>query len=165
MITSSWPVVPSVEAPHQVRSLQEIVTGVRSFRTQHQIPRSTEIPVTVVADELVPPWWLDQLSSLGDCTPSAGDRPDPVAGYSRLSGGGVEAFIPLDGIIDVHAERPRIVKVIAGLESSIARSRGKLDNPDFRDRAPAEVIEQEETRLAEVEAELAKQQRQLAELG
>jgi len=165
MITSSWPAVPAVEAPHHVRSLQEIVTGVRSFRTQHQIPRSTGIPVTVATDQPVPQWWLDQLSSLGDCTPSAGDRPDPVTGYSRLSGGGVEAFIPLEGIIDVEAERPRIAKVIAGLESSIARSRGKLDNPNFRDKAPAEVIEQEEDRLAEVEAELVKQQRQLAELG
>ena len=71
----------------------------------------------------------------------------------------------LEGIIDVDAERPRIAKVIAGLEASIARSRGKLDNPNFRDKAPAEVIEQEQARLAEVEVELAKQQRQLAELG
>ncbi|MGI9643297.1 MAG: hypothetical protein ACR2N9_10985, partial [Acidimicrobiia bacterium] len=119
----------------------------------------------VVMDEPVPSWWLEQLSALGDCTPTAGDRPDPVAGYSRVSGGGVEAFIPLEGIIDVNAERPRIAKVIAGLEASIARSRGKLDNPNFRDKAPAEVIEQEQARLAEVEVELAKQQRQLAELG
>jgi len=165
LITSSWPSVPAVDSPHEVQSLQDIVTGVRSFRTQHQIPRSTEIPVVVVADSPIPPWWLEQLSSLGDCTPSAGIAPDPVAGYSRLSGGGVEAFIPLEGIIDVEAERPRIAKVIAGLEASIVRSRGKLDNPKFRDNAPAEVIAQEESRLTEVEEELAKQKRQLAELG
>ena len=165
LITSPWPSVPPVEAPQSVRSLQEVVTGARSFRTQHQIPRSTEVPLVVVADEAISPWWLNQLAELGGCTPTAGTRPDTVAGFSRLSGPGVEAFIPLAGIIDIEAERPRIAKVIAGLEASIAKSQGKLDNPNFRDKAPAEVIEQEAARLADFEAELAKQQRQLDELG
>ena len=165
LITSSWPSVPPVEAPQSVRSLQELVTGARSFRTQHQIPRSTEVPLVVVADEAIAPWWLNQLAELGGCAPTAGTRPDTVAGYSRLSGLGVEAFIPLAGIIDIEAERPRIAKVIAGLEASIAKSRAKLDNPNFRDKAPAEVIEQEAARLADFEAELTKQQRQLDELG
>jgi valyl-tRNA synthetase len=165
LISSPWPSVPPVEAPPSVRSLQELVTGARSFRTQHQIPRSTEVPLVVVADEAISPWWLNQLAELGGCAPTAGTRPDTVAGYSRLSGLGVEAFIPLAGIIDIEAERPRIAKVIAGLEASIAKSRGKLDNPNFRDKAPAEVIEQEAARLADFEAELTKQQRQLDELG
>jgi valyl-tRNA synthetase len=118
-----------------------------------------------VFDEPMPAWWRDQLASLGGCTPIQDVRPDPVTGHTRLSGGGVEAFILLDGLIDVGAERPRIAKVIEGLETSIGKSRAKLDNPNFRDRAPADVIAHEEERLAEVEAELAKQQRQLAELG
>ncbi len=46
----------------------------------------------------------------------------------------------------------------------IERSSVKLDNPSFRDRAPADVVALEEQRLVDVQAELEKQQRLLAEL-
>jgi valyl-tRNA synthetase len=88
-----------------------------------------------------------------------------VTGYTRLSSDGVEAYIALEGLVDVDAERPRIEKAIAELEASIARSRSKLDNPNFRDRAPAEVVAQEEDRMTVQVHELDKQRSQLAELG
>jgi valyl-tRNA synthetase len=40
-----------------------------------------------------------------------------------------------------------------------------LENPSFRDRAPAEVVAQEEVRLENKETELAKQRQHLDELG
>jgi valyl-tRNA synthetase len=165
LVTSAWPQVPDFDAPDLVDDLRDIVTGVRSFRTQHQIPRATEVPVIVAADGESPRWWLDQLAALGDCTPYPGAQPDPVTGHTRVTARSLAAFIPLEGLIDLDAERPRLEKVIAGLEASIDKSRAKLDNPNFRDRAPAEVIAQEEERLSATEAELAEQQRHLAELG
>jgi valyl-tRNA synthetase len=77
----------------------------------------------------------------------------------------VEADIALEGLVDVEAERPRIEKAIAEVVASISRSHAKLDNPNFRDRAPEDVVAQEEERLAVQVAELDKQRSQLAELG
>ncbi len=165
LVTAPWPQIPDAEAPDHIDSLRGLVTDLRRFRTQHQIPRSVEIPVTVVSGDPIPRWWMDQLAMLGDCVPVVGERPDTLAGTTRMSADGVEGFVELAGLIDVDAERPRIAKAIAALEASIAASRTKLDNPNFRDRAPAEVVAIEVDRLAASEAELAEQQRLLAELG
>jgi valyl-tRNA synthetase len=105
------------------------------------------------------------VASLTGAAPVAGDRPDPITGHTRISSQGIEAFIALEGLIDVEAERPRIEKAIIELESGIARAEGKLGNQNFRDRAPADVVEQEEARLATMELELTKQRLHLAELG
>ncbi len=165
LITAPWPRIPSFDASDLMGPLQQIVADARRFRTQHQIPRTTEIPVVLVAADPLPGWWLDQLSALGDCQPRLGERPDPIAGHTRMSAPGVEGFIPLEGLIDVDAERPRLEKAIAATVASIERGRGKLDNPNFKDRAPAEVVAQEAERLANLEDELHKQQQQLEELG
>jgi valyl-tRNA synthetase len=166
LITAPWPRVPAYEAPRHVESLQELVTEVRRFRSQHQIARKTEMPVIVVSrDDPVPEWWLAQLADLADCAPHNAEPPDPVTGHARMSSDGVEVFIALEGLIDVEAERPRIERVITDLEASVERSMAKLDNPSFRDKAPAEVVAQEQQRMQEAQAELAKQRRHLAELG
>jgi valyl-tRNA synthetase len=167
LITAPWPQVPMFDAPADMASLQGIVTGIRQFRSQHQIARKTEMPVIVAthgSDEL-PAWWFTQVASLAAASPYSGLVPDPVAGHTRLSSDGIEAYIALDGLVDVEAERPRIEKAIVELEASIARSHAKLDNPNFRDRAPADVVTQEEERIAAQVVELDKQRSQLAELG
>ena len=58
-----------------------------------------------------------------------------------------ELFLPLEGLIDVEAERDRLTKEIDKVEKEIAKSKGKLGNTGFVDRAPAEVVEQERQRL------------------
>jgi valyl-tRNA synthetase len=167
LITAPWPDVPTFDVPKEMASLQGIVTEIRQFRSQHRIPRRTEMRVIVATPNgaELPSWWLTQVASLTSSTPHSGQRPDPVTGYTRLSSDGVEGYIALEGLVDVDAERPRIEKAIAELEASIARSRSKLDNPNFRDRAPAEVVAQEEDRMTVQLHELDKQRSQLAELG
>jgi valyl-tRNA synthetase len=167
MITAGWPEVPPAEVPAEMDSLKAVVTGIRQFRSQHQIGRKVEMPVTVVPSSgtSLPDWWYGQLASLTGAFPVEGTRPDPITGYTRISASGVEAYIPLEGLVDLDVEKPRINKAIAEMEAGIVQSRGKLSNQDFRERAPAEVVEQVESRLIEMEAELDKQRHLLAELG
>ncbi len=66
-----------------------------------------------------------------------------------------EIYLPLEGLIDVEAERARISKEIEATIKEVAKSEGKLSNASFVDRAPAEVVEQEKARLAEWQAKLA----------
>jgi valyl-tRNA synthetase len=51
--------------------------------------------------------------------------------------------LPLQGVIDLDAERARLAKEMAKCESDIARVDHKLNNPDFIKRAPEEVVEGE----------------------
>jgi len=62
-----------------------------------------------------------------------------------------EIFLPLDGLVDLNAERKRLGKELEKMQSEISKSQIKLNNPGFVDRAPAAVVEQERKRLGEWE--------------
>ena len=165
LITSTWPKVPEFEAPESVESLQKIVSDIRRFRSQHHIANKADVPVIVAPTGELPDWWLSQVASLSNSVPAIGGRPDPVAGHTRLSAPGVEAYIPLAGLVDVDAERPRLEKAISEIESNLAKSTAKLQNANFVDRAPDEIVAAERTRVDTLEGELEKQRSLLAELG
>ena len=165
LISAPWPGVPECSCPKEMSSLQDIVTGIRQFRSQHHIGNKTDIPVTIVAATEMPAWWMNQVASLARSMPEQGSAPDSGSGQTRVSGGGVEAFIPLTGLVDIDAERPRIEKAIAELEDSLSKSEAKLANENFTARAPVEVVEAERNRVEEMLGELKKQRSHLAELG
>ncbi|HEY6864260.1 MAG TPA: valine--tRNA ligase [Burkholderiales bacterium] len=83
------------------------------------------------------------------------DSPVAVVGPHRLL---------LEVQIDPVAERARIAKEIARIEQDITKCRGKLGNPSFVERAPAQVVQQERERLTGFEATLDKLKQQLAKL-
>ena len=58
-----------------------------------------------------------------------------------------ELFLPLEGLVDVEAEKSRIAKELDKIAKEISRSEAKLGNVSFVQRAPAEVVHQEQDRL------------------
>jgi valyl-tRNA synthetase len=58
-----------------------------------------------------------------------------------------EVYLPMDGLIDVEAERVRISKEIEKIKIEVKKCEGKLGNASFVDRAPPEVVVQEQARL------------------
>ena len=76
-----------------------------------------------------------------------------------------ELFLPLDGLVDVEAERSRISKELEKMTKEIAKSQAKLGNASFVDRAPAAVVEQERARLAEWESKKAQLESMLSALS
>jgi valyl-tRNA synthetase len=67
--------------------------------------------------------------------------------------------------IDKDAERARLAKEIARVQSEIKKAEAKLANPSFVDKAPAAVVQQEQARLADFAAMLQKLEAQHARLG
>jgi valyl-tRNA synthetase len=66
--------------------------------------------------------------------------------------------------VDVDAEKARLRKDIAQVEAEATKSRAKLSNASFVERAPPAVVQQERDRLAAFEATLEKLLAQLAKL-
>ena len=58
-----------------------------------------------------------------------------------------EVYMPLEGLIDIEAERARLSREISLTELEIKKCEGKLGNASFVDRAPPEVVVQEKARL------------------
>lgn len=76
-----------------------------------------------------------------------------------------ELFLPLEGLVDVEAERTRITKELEKITKEIAKSKAKLGNASFVDRAPAAVVDQERARLADWEAKQTQLQNMLTSLS
>src|SRR5208337_2287296 len=64
--------------------------------------------------------------------------------------------LPLQGIIDLAAERARLAKEMAKCDADIARVDQKLGNADFVKRAPEEVVEGEREKRTEAQARRTK---------
>ncbi len=75
-----------------------------------------------------------------------------------------ELFLPLDGLVDVEAERNRITKELEKITKEIGKSTAKLGNASFVDRAPAAVVDQERARLTEWEAKKTQLENMLSAL-
>jgi valyl-tRNA synthetase len=110
------------------------------------------------------PWWERQLESLVAVTAEFGDPPDSD-GFTRVVAGAVQGFLPLEGVVDLDAERARVERALAGAQEDFALADKKLSNPNFRDRAPADIVAKEEAKRSEAEATVGKLQAQLDELG
>jgi valyl-tRNA synthetase len=76
-----------------------------------------------------------------------------------------ELFLPLEGLIDVAAEKIRLGKEIEKIQSEIVKVEQKLANPNFTTKVPASVLAEHEQRLIEWKTKLAHTQASLAALG
>ncbi|WP_287978286.1 valine--tRNA ligase [Sphingomonas sp.] len=74
-------------------------------------------------------------------------------------------IIPLDGVIDIDAERARLTKGIAAAEKERDALAGRLGNPSFVERAKPEAVEKARADHAEKAAEAERLSAALARLG
>lgn len=73
--------------------------------------------------------------------------------------------IPLEGVIDVDAERARLTKAIEAAAKERDGLAGRLNNPSFVERAKPEAVEKARADHAEKSAEAERLTAALARLG
>jgi valyl-tRNA synthetase len=87
-------------------------------------------------------------------------RVDPAAARPPRSALAVseagEIYVPLEGVVDLSAERRRLERELGKADEELARLDARLGRAEFRERAPAEVVAREEARRAEQAALSAK---------
>jgi valyl-tRNA synthetase len=74
-------------------------------------------------------------------------------------------LVPMKGIIDVDAERGRLERQQDKLNADLARNRAKLDNANFVNNAPPNIVTKEKQRSAEFEKQLTQLSEQLRKLN
>ncbi|MGZ8940368.1 MAG: valine--tRNA ligase [Limisphaerales bacterium] len=60
-----------------------------------------------------------------------------------------DLFLPLEGLVDVAAEKARLQKEIEKIDAEIAKVQEKLSNPNFAGKVPPAVLEEHRKRLAD----------------
>ena len=158
IVVSSWPEsldgLIDTEAERNMDRVQEIVTAVRTIRSEMNVPPATRIPVILSLPnengigefQAIAPL-VGGLVRASETTVGVSLDPPPASGSAVV--GTLEIFVPLEGIIDLDVERARLEKEVAKFEKLVRSMNGKLSNEKFIANAPADVVEKERGRLVE----------------
>ncbi|MEN7341609.1 MAG: valine--tRNA ligase [Pseudomonadota bacterium] len=156
-------------AEEQMQWIQKFVLGIRQIRGEMDIAPGKPLPVLIAGASAVDRDWLSAhasiLSRMGNIASiEILDSSDEVPASATALLGDMTINVPMAGLIDVDKERERLLKQIKKSESDLAKTKGKLGNANFVDRAPPEVVATERERLAEHEQQLTQLKRQLSAL-
>jgi valyl-tRNA synthetase len=80
--------------------------------------------------------------------------PRPRAAATVVLGGGNEVYVNLEGLIDFKMELLRLAAKQAELTEGINKIKRKLDNLNYIERAPKDVVQRDRDRLSELVSEL-----------
>ena len=157
------------EAERLMAPLLDVVSAIRTIRSESRISPAVELAVTVrPASPAVATSLVSSAGIIGGLARAAitvaadGARPASSAMATTPSG---DVLVRLEGVVDFDAERQRLRKEIEKARKEIAFLEGKLGRPEFVARAPVEVVERERERLVEQRQIEQKLTTSLAALG
>jgi valyl-tRNA synthetase len=172
VVVARWPEYPaawvSAEVEARFARMQDLVKGVREVRNRYQVDDKTRLDVAVKCSDAVAADFNALAAFIG-----------PLAGINNLSAGpGVakpkqagavvrpefEAYVSLEGLIDVAAEIKRLEKQIDAKRKSLDGTKAKLANDKFVSSAPAEVVQQQRDLVADIEKQIAAMEENLRDL-
>ena len=126
----------------------ELVTQGRNLRAVYNIPFNKK-----VIYYLNPSGQLDELEVAvikvllnAESISNGNDLPKGTPRISSVLG---DLYLPLEGLIDFEAEKSRLTKEVNKIEKEIEKVQVKLENTNFTERAPIEVLDEQRARLEE----------------
>ena len=135
---------------------QGVITGVRGARQQKNIPPKTFMTLEVVGDD-----HITHCKALGPIIRKMAFV-DEVHNVEHTGNASVsflvgtqEYGVPMEGHIDLEAERKAAETEIKRLEGFLAGIRKKLQNEKFVNGAPAQVVELERKKEADTLSKIA----------
>ena len=171
LIVAKWPEPEAqrdLNAKREMDWLIELVSEIRSARTELNVPPGAKLHLFA--------------SDAPDETAARLDRHHPmISRLARLESIQLSTFdgkgaaqvvvedanyaLPLEGVIDLEAERARLAKAVAAAEKERDGLAARLDNPNFVERAKPEAVEKARSDHAEKSAEAERYRAALERLG
>ncbi|GAB4389195.1 MAG: valine--tRNA ligase [Thermodesulfovibrionales bacterium] len=146
---------PAAEA--EMNYVMDAVTGIRNIRGEVNIPPAEELDVFIKtatgAAEKALKENVHYLARLARARSVAigMDTAKPGGSYTSVKGE-MEVYVTLKGVLNLEAERERLVKEKKKLDESIMLIQRKLHNEEFLKRAPVEVVRKEQEKYEELVA-------------
>ena len=139
------------EEAQRMELLMGIIRAARNIRAEMKVPLGKKADIVLIAEPALLAEIEDGTDYLRQLAQAAtlqlqplGSEPPAQAAKAHV--GGVDIYLPLAGLIDIDKEIARLEKEIVACENELKRLSGKLANPAFIAKAPAEVVEKERTK-------------------
>ncbi|MCB1495005.1 MAG: valine--tRNA ligase [Bauldia sp.] len=167
---SEWPepVFEDPEAADEVTWLIDVISAVRSVRSEMNVPAGAKVELSVSGAAFATAARLQAhdlfIKRLARVESLALARA-PAEGAVQMVIGEATFSMPLAGIIDIEAERARLSREVEKITKEVGKIEAKLGNEQFIAKAPEDVIEEQRERLAEASALKAKTEAALGRLA
>jgi valyl-tRNA synthetase len=164
---AAWPTADGsrqdTQIEQQFADFQAVLGAVREARQRQNIPFKEELNFTVRCDTatagLLEPMqpYFNQMARAKATQLGPNAEPSGVPISITLAGrnGPIEVHVDVSQFIDVDEEKKRLEKERDNRTKQAASIENKLNNKSFVDRAPAEVVQQQRAKLAELREQLA----------
>ena len=164
---AAWPTpdFEDAEAAAEINWLVDLVSGIRSVRSEMNVPPAATAPLVMVGANATtrervarhdPA--IRRLARIGE----VGFDATAPKGVAQIVIGEATACLPLGDLIDLKAEEARLSKELAKNADEIARIEKKLANPNFVAKAAPDVVDAEREKQAELVEAKAKLETALA---
>jgi valyl-tRNA synthetase len=172
VVIAPWPEFPAswqdAAMEQRIARMQELVRAVRDVRNRYDLKKDAGLEVfvrcneTVAADFQALTPFIAQLAGVSrlECGPAV-RKPPQSATHVHPD---FESYVSLRGLIDVAAETKRLEKQHAEKQKHLQSARAKLANPNFVDKAPADVVQQQRDLVADLEKQIQVIEANLREL-
>jgi len=171
LITAKWPDPEANVSEDAVAAIDWVIgltTAVRGAKNELGIAPGAKLEAYIADPSPIATGVLDRASAaverLARLTPvHTGEAP---AGPAMQVGVGSDAVvIPLEGIVDIEAEKARLTKAMEAAQKENGALMKRLTNPNFVERAAPEAVEKAKADQAMHAAEIDRLRHALARLG
>ncbi|MYG00694.1 valine--tRNA ligase [Candidatus Poribacteria bacterium] len=159
---------PTVEAT--MASVMEIIDNIRSIRGELNVPMGASVEVHIQApntevrsrletylEQYLPAFTRVDGITIAESLPKPSNSAEAVIGDLAI-------YIPLAGVIDLEAEQARLTKRHQQAVKDVTSAQKTLENPNFIERAPENVVAQKRELLERLLIEQEKLERSLSML-
>ena len=159
------------QAEDEISLVMQTIRAVRNTRAQLRIPANQRLPAQVEANglrgameeeaEVIRTLSRVEPLSITAGAPEGSDRTRGVT----LVVNPLVVRLPLEGVVDLAAEQDRLREELANCQQELERKEKLVNNPNFRAKARADVVETEEDRLRNLQEQQQRLGEILAQIG
>jgi valyl-tRNA synthetase len=160
LMITPWPETDPARYDDQAEGdmalLMDLIRQIRNARAEFHVTPGKRIPATIIGAGKLPMLTAQRdlltfLAKLDDTQLALTEALEakPQKAVALVATEGVEAYLPLAGLVDLEQEIARLQKAITETEEEIRRAETMLSNDAFVTKAPPRVVEQQRERLAE----------------
>ena len=157
------------EAEEHIEWLKGVILSIRNIRGEMDISPAKSINILLRNGSLtdkermeIHKPYLQKLAKLKDISWLEDGHEAPASATQRFDE--LEILVPLEGLIDVDAERSRLMKEINKLLSGLKAVETKLNNKKFVNNAPSSIVIKEREKKNQISSTLESFQTQLKNL-